>query len=219
MKVGILGSGDVGRALGSGFVSRGHDVMVGSRTPKAKGHLAWLSRVKGGASAGTLTVGTLQDAARHGEVVVLAVPGEAVDKVLRTAGVPHFARKLVIDVTNAFAFRGSKPGLLLGIDDSVGEQVQRSLPKAKVVKAFNTIPSSQMVDPKFRDGVPAPMIAGNDAAAKQQVVAILRELGWPGALDLGKIEASRWLEALTVLWWLAGESLGRWDHAFAVVHG
>lgn len=214
MKVGILGTGDVATALGRGFVSLGHEVMLGSREPKAKRHASWLSKVKGGGS-----VGTLEEAARHGVVVVLAAPGKAAEEVLRNAGTGNFSGKLVIDVTNAIDFDGPKPTLLLGIEDSVGERVQRLLPTAKVVKALNTISSSQMVNPKFAGGTPEVLIAGNDPAAKKHVTAILRDFGWPGALDLGTIEAARWLEATVVLWFLTGEAIGRWDHAFKVVHG
>lgn len=214
MKVGILGTGDVGQALARGFAARGHEVMLGSRDPKAKRHTAWQSKTKGAAS-----VGTIESAAGHGEIVVLAVPGEAADEVLRTAGVRNFAGKLVIDVTNAIDSWGSRPTLHFGISDSVGERIQKMIPDAKVVKAFNAVPSSQMVDPKFAGGAPSMLIAGNDARAKQQVVTILKEFGWPGALDIGKIEMARWLEALVVLWYFAGEALDRWDHAFKVVHG
>jgi len=214
MNVGILGSGDVGQALGMGFVDRGHEVTLGSRNPKGKRPAAWLTTVKGKAS-----VGTYEEAATRAGVVVLAMPGEAAETSLRAAGIPNFDGKLVIDATNAFAFRGSEPGLLYGNADSVGERVQRLLRKGKVVKAFNTVPSTQMVDPKFAGGTPAMLIAGNDPQAKQRVVAILKEFGWPGALDVGRIPAARWLEAQVVLWYLAGRALDRWDHAFKVVHG
>jgi 8-hydroxy-5-deazaflavin:NADPH oxidoreductase len=213
MNVGILGSGEVGQALGTGFVDRGHEVTLGSRTPKGKRPAAWLSSVKGKGSVGTY------EAASRAEVVVLAFPGEAAETGLRTAGIPNFDGKLVIDATNAWTFRGSEPGLLYGTADSVGERVQRILPKGKVVKAFNTVPSTQMVNPKFAGGAPDMLIAGNDTRAKARVVAILKEFGWPGALDVGRIPAARWLEANAILWYLVGGAFDRWDHAFKVVHG
>jgi 8-hydroxy-5-deazaflavin:NADPH oxidoreductase len=214
MKVGVLGSGDVGQALGRGFVNRGHDVKLSSRNPKGEAVTTWLSKVKGKASTGTYV-----EAARHGEVVVLATQGSAAEEVIRTAGVANFKGKLVIDVTNPLAFEGASPGLFVGLTDSLGERIQRLLPDAKVVKAFNTVPNTQMVDPKFAGGAPPMMIAGDDAAAKKQVVGILKEFGWPGSLDLGGIQTARWLEASVMLWVLAGTALGRWDHAFKVVHG
>ena len=215
MKVGILGSGDVGQALGRGFAARGHDVMIGSRNPKGEGLAKWLRAVKG---KGKATTGTFEEAAKHGEVVVLATLGAAVEEVLKTAGHSRFDGKVVIDVTNPLA---DDPNLVpfVGMTDSLGERIQRALPRARVVKAFNTVPNTQMVDPKFAGGAPDLMICGNDAAAKKTVVGIVKEFGWPGGLDLGGIEAARWLEASVSLWVLVGMRTGRWDHAFKVVHG
>ena len=214
MQVGVLGCGDVGQALGRGLASRGHDVKLASRNPKGKAPSAWLFNVKG-----TATTGTYEETARHGEVLVLATRGAAIEDVIRTAGIRNFAGKLVIDVTNPLDFQGPTPGLFVGTTDSLGERIQRLIPEAKVVKAFNTVSNSQMVDPKFAGGAPSMLIAGNDAAAKKTVVGILKDFGWPGALDVGGIEAARWLEALVPLWVLAGTGIGRWDHAFKVVHG
>src|SRR5256885_1072215 len=125
MKVGILGSGEVGQALGRGFASRGHDVKIASRTPKSEA----------------------------------------------------------------------------------------------LAKCFNTVSNTQMVDPKFAGGNPEMMICGDDAAAKKTVAGILKEFGWPGTIDIGGIEGARWLEATVPLWVLVGSQIGRWDHAFKVVHG
>src|SRR3989442_475287 len=184
MRVGFWGSSDVGRALGRGFASRGHDVKLGSRSPKSEALVSWLKEVKGKASTGTF-----EDAARHGETIVIATRGSAFDEVARLAGPKNFAGKVVIDVQNALEFSGGpNPGLFVGLNDSLAERVQRALPGAKVVKAFNTVPNTQMVDPKFVGGAPEMLIAGNDAAAKKQVVGILKEFGWPGAIDVGGID-------------------------------
>ena len=215
MRVGVLGSSDVGQALGRGFASRGHDVKVGSRSPKSEALATWLKGAKGKASTGTF-----EEAARHGETIVLATRGSAFDEVARLAGPKNFVGKVVIDVQNALEFSGGpNPGLFVGLNDSLAERVQRALPGAKVVKAFNTVPNTQMVDPKFVGGAPEMLIAGNDAAAKKQVVGILKEFGWPGAIDVGGIEGARWIEALVPLWALVGSATNRWDHAFKVVHG
>ena len=215
MKVGIIGSGEVGRALGSGFASRGHEVKVGSRNPKSAELVAW--REKAGAKAST---GTFAEAAKHGEVLLLAVRGTAAENAIKLAGPENIGTKVVIDVTNPLDFSGGPmPGLFVGPNDSLGERIQRILPNAKVVKCFNTVANPQMVDPKFAGGAPDMLIAGNDAAAKKKVVGILKELGWPGAMDVGGIEGARWLEAIVPLWVLVGSQIGRWDHAFKVVHG
>src|SRR5437660_2635759 len=176
MKVGILGSGDVGQALGRGFVARGHDVMLGSRNPKGEGLAKWLRAAKG---KGKATTGSFEEAAKHGEVVVLATLGAAVEEVLKTAGHARFDGKVVIDVTNPLA---DDPNLVpfVGMTDSLGERIQRALPRARVVKAFNTVPNTQMVDPKFAGGAADLMICGNDGAAKN------------GALRIATQSACRW---------------------------
>jgi predicted dinucleotide-binding enzyme len=143
--------------------------------------------------------------------------GAAVNDVLRIAGPANFKGKVVIDVTNPLGGEDLVP--FVGLTDSLGERVQRALPGAKVVKAFNTVPNTQMVDPKFAGGIPEMPIAGDDAAAKSKVTAILKDFGWPGAIDIGGIEGARWLEALVPLWVAVGMKIGRWDHAFKVVHG
>jgi len=213
MKVGILGSGDVGQALGRGFARHGWDVMIGSREPASEKLSAW--RALAGANART---GTFAEAAEFGEVVVLALHGGGTEAALDLAGPHRFRGKLVLDATNPLDFsKGMPPGLLFGTTDSLGQRVQRKLPDAHVVKCFNTVSNPQMVDPNYAEGVPPMLICGDDAAAKKHAEKILRELGWPSALDVGGIEAARWLEALVPLWVRAGAAMGTFAHAFKVV--
>ena len=213
MKIGILGSGDVGRTLGLGFAERGHDVMIGSRTPESKGFSGW--RKKAGRHGRT---GTFAEAAAHGEVVVLAVHGAAVEDVLRAAGPENFKGKVVVDATNPLDFSNDGgPGLFVGLTDSLGERTQRALPHAKVVKAFNTVPSTLMVDPKLSDGRAEMLICGDDAAAKRRVTKILKDFGWSGAIDVGGIESARWLEAHVPLWVRTCNAIGTWNQVFQVV--
>jgi len=215
LRVGILGSGDVGQALGRGLASRGYDVRIGSRTPDSDKLKAWLKQ-----TTGKVSTGTFGDAADHGEMLILATLGAAVENAIDLAGPEKFAGKVVIDTTNALDFsKGSSPGLFTGLNDSLGERVQRKLPQAKVVKCFNTVPNVQMVSPNFGVDKPEMLICGNDNEAKQKVVGILKELGWPGAIDIGGIEEARWLEALVPLWVRVGAALDTWRHAFKVVRG
>jgi 8-hydroxy-5-deazaflavin:NADPH oxidoreductase len=210
-RVGILGSGDVGKQLGRGLAKHGFDVMLGSRDP-AKLE-SWRQETRGKVSTGTFS-----QAAAHGAIVILALNGAATETAIDLAGAKNFSGKLVIDATNPLDFsHGMPPGLLFGTTDSLGERVQRKLPDAKVVKCFNTVSNVQMVDPKFKEGVPRMLICGNDAAAKKHTDAILRELGWPGAMDVGGIEGARWLEALVPLWVRTSQVLDTWEHAFKVV--
>src|SRR5213080_926356 len=211
MKVSILGSGDVGKALGKGFVSRGHEVKIGSRTPNSDKLKTWVNQVGKNASTGTF-----EATAAFGDILVLATNGSAIESAIDLARPQNFDGKLVIDVTNQLDFsRGPPPGMLYSPSDSLGQRVQRKLPSAKVVKCFNTVPNSQMVDPKFKDV--EMMICGNDPVAKQQTMKILKDFGWKGAIDLGGIEHARWLEAFVPLWARVGMSLNTWDHVFKVV--
>jgi 8-hydroxy-5-deazaflavin:NADPH oxidoreductase len=214
MKVGVLGSGDVGQTLGKGFAEKGHEVVLGSRTPDSDPLKSW----KKSAGHGVKT-GTFAEAAAFGEVLVLSVHGTAAIAAIELAGPKNFDGKLLIDTTNPLDFsKGMPPGLTVGTTDSLGEQVQRKLPKARVVKCFNTVGNSNMVDPKLPGGPPTMMIAGNDSAAKAQVDTILKSFGWPGGLDVGGIDGARWLEALVPLWVRAGASLKSFNHAFKVLH-
>ena len=211
MKVGILGSGDVGRALGKGFVNRQHEVKIASRTPNSDKLKTWVNQVGRNASAGTFA-----ESAAFGDIIVLATNGSAIEAAVDLAKPQNFNGKLVIDVTNQLDFsKGPPPGMLYSPIDSLGQRVQRKLPSAKIVKCFNTVPNSQMVDPKFKDV--EMMICGNDTAAKQQVTKILKEFGWKGAIDIGGIENAGWLEAFVPLWARVGMSLNTWDHVFKVV--
>jgi len=205
-RVGILGSGDVAKALGRGFASHGYDVMLGSREPKKLD--GWKKE-----TAGKVATGSTAQAAQHGNLVVLATHGDATEAVLDAVGPAAFSGKLVIDATNPLDFsHGMPPGLLFGFTDSLGERVQRKLPHAKVVKCFNTVGNQKMVEPKFADGPARLWICGNDANAKKAVDAILREFGWAGSLDVGGIEAARWLEAMVPLWLITGQALNTFDH-------
>lgn len=208
MNIGILGSGDVGQALGRGLARHGHAVMLGTRDPsKLK---AWQDETK-------QKVGSFADAAKHGEIGILAVKGAGALHALDLAGPGAFSGKLVLDTTNPLD-GNMPPGLFVGTTDSLAEQIQRTLPQAKVVKCFNTVSNAKMVDPAFEEGTPPMMIAGDDAGAKKVTDALLRTIGWPGALDIGPIQAARWLEALVPLWVAVALAKGQaWGHAFKSV--
>lgn len=130
---------------------------------------------------------------------------------MKQAGASSLDGKVLIDTTNPLDFsKGMPPGSFLGLDDSLGERVQRLAPRAKVVKAFNTVPHAKMCDP----GVPGArmMVAGDDAAAKRKVEGLLKDFQWAGVHDLGGIEGARWMEAFVPLWVRVGIANDRWDH-------
>jgi predicted dinucleotide-binding enzyme len=214
MKVGILGTGDVGRALGKGFVTLGHEVKLGGRAAGNEKARAWVTQM-GGAKA---SEGTFADAAAFGELIVVATLGLAVEEAVRAAEPGNFRGKVVIDTTNPLdTSKGMPPTLASLPEGSGGERLQRLVPDAHVVKAFNTVGNGLMFRPQLPGGPPDMFVAGNDAAAKAKVAELLHEFGW-GVADLGGIGASRYLEAMCIVWVLHGVHSGSWSHAFKILH-
>jgi 8-hydroxy-5-deazaflavin:NADPH oxidoreductase len=213
MKVGIVGSGEVARALGTGFVATGHDVKLGTRSSPDANLQSWAQK-----SGPKGSVGTLSEAASFGDVVVLATLGVAVREAIPAAGVSNFDGKVVIDVTNPLR-DGSDgmPDLAWTNGASNGESVQALLPKAHVVKAFNIIGNPHMFRPTFPGGPPDMFIAGNDAEAKKKVAEILKEFGWPSVIDIGGIERARQLESLCILWVRSAIALQNFDVGFKLL--
>jgi predicted dinucleotide-binding enzyme len=211
-RVGVIGSGAVGRALAAGFAARGHEVTIGTRAPEDNDELqAWAAQQDG------VAIGHFAAAAEAGEIVVLATRGTAVEQAIAAAGPQHFAGKVVIDATNPLAPDPTgAPGLAVSHSDSGGETVQRAIPDARVVKAFNTVNNTLMADPGLAGGRQPMFIAGNDADAKATVATVLDDFGW-NAFDVGPIEQSRQLESLVLLWVAVGRTRGAWDHAFTFV--
>ncbi|HKN07435.1 MAG TPA: NAD(P)-binding domain-containing protein [Thermoplasmata archaeon] len=213
MKVGILGSGDVAKALGTGFVTLGHEVRLGSRSADNPKTVGWAKGTSGKGSTGTFA-----DTAAFGEVLVLATLGVATADAIRLAGVSHFDGKIVIDATNPLAFSAQgAPSLAIGLTTSAGEENQKAVPKARVVKAFNIVGNAHMFRPTFPNGPPDMYICGNDATAKKQVEKILHDFGWPSVIDIGGIEGSRELESLCVLWVKSAAGLGNFNIAFKLL--
>jgi 8-hydroxy-5-deazaflavin:NADPH oxidoreductase len=211
MRIGILGSGDVGRALARGFAGRGHEVRIGTRDPSSDRLAGWL------AENPVVRAVTFGDAAEFGEVVVLATLWSGTENALRLAGHRRLAGKVVIDATNPLVQRaGGLTGLALGHTDSGGEQVQRWIPDARVVKAFNIVGNREMVDPEFPCGPPDMFICGNDPQAREVVRGICGSFGWP-VVDIGGLEGARLLEPLCILWVAYGAAGNGWRHAFRVL--
>jgi predicted dinucleotide-binding enzyme len=211
MKVGVLGSGSVATTLATGFLSHGHEVKVGSRTPGKLGE--W--RVKNPKGM----TGTFADAAAFGEALVLAVKGTAAVEVLKLAGEANLKGKTVMDAVNPIADSPPDHGVLRLFtthDDSLMEDLQHKFPGAHFVKVFNSIGAAFMVDPHFPGGKPTMFICGNDEAAKKSVTKILDEFGWETA-DMGGAESARAIEPLCMLWCLPGFLRNEWTHAFKML--
>jgi 8-hydroxy-5-deazaflavin:NADPH oxidoreductase len=214
-QIGVLGSGEVGRRLAEGFHGCGHDVMIGTRDPAKPELREWLSGDGVGIEAGTFA-----QAAAHGELLALAVLGDAAEEAIADAGPDNFRGKVIIDAMNPLDFSGGfPPKLSITGEDSLGERVQRALPDARVVKAFNTIGNQYFVNPTFSEGQPTMLIAGDDEPAKATVRDVLADFGWPEAVDIGGIEGSRELEAICIAWVKIGGARGSWDHGFKLLVG
>jgi predicted dinucleotide-binding enzyme len=211
MKIGILGSGDVARALASGFLKHGHEVMLGTRDP-AK--LADWARQHRGARFGSFA-----ETAKFGDLVALAVKGTASAEALRAAGSGNLTGKVVIDAANPIADAPPVNGVLkffTSHDESLMERLQREFRGARFVKAFNSVGSPHMVNPQFKGGPPTMFICGNDEAAKESVRGILDQFGWETA-DMGPAEAARAIEPLCMLWCIPGFRRNEWSHAFKLL--
>lgn len=197
MKIGILGSGSVGKAIGIGFATLGHDVMMGSREPERGDVKEW--RKKAG---GTTSSGTFAEAAQHAQLAVLATAWSGTENAVLLAGPENLAGKVVIDTTNPLDFSapGKPPILAVAGDASAGELVQSWLPQSRVVKAFNIVGNADMFRPQYPDGPPTMFIAGNDDAARNEVRQVLQAFGWPDVIELGGIENARYLEPMAMVW-------------------
>ncbi|TMK97482.1 MAG: NADP oxidoreductase [Actinobacteria bacterium] len=208
MRVAVLGTGGVGQTLAAKMAALGHEVMIGTRDVQAA-----LDRAEAGWGAMVLSewhaehpdvkLGTFADAAAHAEVVFNATAGMASLDVLEAAGAKNLDGKILIDVANPLDFsKGMPPTLSVCNTDSLGEQIQRAFPGAKVVKTLNTVNSNLMVDPSLVDGGDHHVfVSGNDEGAKAEVTRILKEwFGWKNVLDLGDITSARGAEMLLSLW-------------------
>lgn len=208
--IGIVGSGMVGKTLAAGFAKRGHAVTIGSRTP---GKLAEWQRKE----APEVRLGDFAEAARAGEIVVLAVLGGAAEETVLALG-DALAGKVAIDACNPIAGEpedGILP-LFTGPHDSLMERLQRAAPRARFVKAFSCVGAGLMIDPRLAGGRPSMFVCGDDAAAKSDVAALLAEVGWE-AEDVGGVRAARAIEPLVQLWCAPGFLRGDWIHAFKVL--
>ena len=223
MKVGILGSGDVAKTLAAGFIKYGHQVALGTRdTGKLKDFVA---KHKGAQAA------SFADAAKFGDIVVLAVKGTVAADVpcaaaiwsyvmLKMASAANLAGKPIIDATNPVAEAPPVNGVLkffTSLDLSLMEQLQAAVPDAHFVKAYNSVGNARMINPEYKSGKPTMFICGNNDNAKAVVHQINDQFGWETA-DLGKAEAARAIEPLCMLWCILGFTKNEWTHAFKLLH-
>lgn len=209
-QIGVIGSGIVGQTLANGFHKHGYGVMLGTNTPAKRDQLA----------AKTLAqIGSFEETAKFGDLVVLATKGSAAEAAIDAAGPGHLRGKTVIDTSNPIADAPPVNGVLkffTSLDDSLMERLQRRVPEARFVKAFSCVGNARMVNPDFKGMRPTMFICGNEAAAKSEVNAILDQFGWDVA-DMGPVEAARAIEPLCILWCIPGFRDNSWTHALKLL--
>jgi predicted dinucleotide-binding enzyme len=216
MRIGILGTGGVGRSMAEGLTARGDEVTIGTRSveatmartePDAMGNEPYAGWSERNPEVG---LGTFAEAAAHGELVVNATNGTGSLEALSAAGRENLDGKVLIDISNPLDFSGGMPpSLFVSNTDSLGEQIQREYPQARVVKTLNTVASNLMVDPSLvAGGDHTAFMSGDDEGAKAQVGEILRSLGWRHIVDLGDITTARGAEMYVTLWVRLWQSLG-----------
>ncbi|MBK8383417.1 MAG: NAD(P)-binding domain-containing protein [Ignavibacteria bacterium] len=198
MNIAILGTGMVGATVGKKLTDLGHKVMMGSRTSGNEKALEWVKKCGANASAGKFS-----EAAAFGEIIFLCTNGAVTIEVIGLSGKENFNGKTVIDITNPLDFsKGMPPTLIPGLSNtnSLGEEVQKTLPDAKVVKTLNTVNCEIMIAPDKLSEETSIYISGNEAAAKEKVTEILRSFGWTSIIDLGDISTARGTEMMLPLW-------------------
>lgn len=208
MKIAVLGTGMVGRTLAAKLASLGHDVTVGTRDPqqtlarKEKDQMGNAGYAEWAQANPAIQLARLADAAAQGEVVVNALSGGATLDALRAAGEANLADKILIDIANPLDFsKGMPPSLFVCNTDSLGEQIQKALPRTKVVKTLNIVNAYIMVEPSLvKSGELSMLLSGNDAAAKATVTKLLQDFGWKDVIDLGDITTARGTEMLLPAW-------------------
>ena len=215
MKIGVLGTGVVGRTVATRLAQLGHAVVMGARDATNPAAAEW-------AAASDGTAGTFTDAAAHGELVVNATSGLASLAALRQAGAGNLDGKVIVDIANPLDFSQGMPPTLNPVNtDSLGEQIQAAFPGARVVKTLNTVNANLMVDADRVPGGHHIFVAGNDAEAKDVVKGLLAEFGWTAerVIDLGGIGAARATEMYLPLWLALMGATGTFEFNIQVVKG
>ena len=223
MRISVLGTGMVGRTIAARLDDLGHDVAIGTRDPQdtlARTEPGGMGRVWASEHPG-ITVATFAEAAAAAELVVNATSGGASLAALESAGAENLAGKVLVDVANPLDFsQGMPPTLSVKDTDSLGEQIQRAFPEAKVVKTLNTMNADLMVEPqRLAGGDHSVFVSGDDTAAKQEVTDLLTSMGHTDVIDLGDLSTARGVEMMLPLWLRLYGALGTPAFNFKVVRG
>lgn len=213
MKIGIIGSGLVGQVLAKAFLTENYEVMLGTRNTSKEEVVKWKKENS------AAEIGTFDETAKFGDIIILATAGAGAEEAIQLAGLENFAHKTVIDTTNPIAAEAPVNGVLkyfTDINESLMERIQKLVPEANLVKAFNSVGNALMYKPALQRGTPTMFICGNNAEAKQKVAEILETFGWETE-DMGAAEAARAIEPLCILWCIPGFLNNQWSHAFKLL--
>lgn len=206
-KIGILGTGVVGQTIGSKLIELGYSVKMGSRTANNEKAASWV-----GKSGANSSAGTFEDAAKFGDIIFLCTKGDVTIDIVKLAKTENFKGKTVIDISNPLDFsKGMPPSLIphLSNTNSLGEEVQKTIPEAHVVKTLNIVNCEVMVNAKKSGGDPTMFVSGNNSESKAEVKSILNQFGWNDIIDLGDITTARGTEMLLPIWlriWVATQN-------------
>jgi len=217
MRIGVLGTGIVGRTIGSKLVALGHEVRMGSRSAGNETAVGWAEAAGAAASEGSFG-----DAAGFGELLFNCTAGGASLDALAAAGDANMHGKVLVDIANPLDFSaGMPPTLSICNDDSLGERIQATFPEVRVVKSLNTMNSAVMVDPGRVPGAHCVFVSGENDDAKHRVAELLGGFGWPPEriIDLGGIGTARATEMFLPLWLSLYGKLGSGDFNIAVERG
>ena len=195
-QIGILGTGTVGKTIGSALIKLGYEVKMGSRTmDNATAHEFTQS------NGDKASHGTFAEAAQFADVIMNCTMGMASLQALTLAGRENLSGKTLIDISNPLDFsNGMPPSLSVCNVDSLGEQIQQALPETNVVKTLNIVNCEVMVNPKKSGGDPTMFVCGNNSSAKELTSNLLKEFGWNDIIDLGDISNARGMEMILPLW-------------------
>ena len=210
MKIGIIGSGNVAQSLARGFLKYDYDVMLGTGHPEKLGD--FIREHRG------VTIGSFKEAAVFGKILVLAVKGSVAESTTKEI-CDAMAGKTVIDATNPIDQQPPEDGVLhffTTYNGSLMERLAVAAPKAKFVKAFNSVGAAAMVNPNFGGIRPTMFICGDSSDAKKEATTILGQFGWETE-DMGSAKAARAIEPLCLLWCIPGYTKNDWYHAYKVL--
>lgn len=212
-KIGIIGSGAVGKALAKGFLKHGYPTTIASRSDEKRKTLS-------AEIGGNIQTADFTETAKNADIVILAVKGDAAKEAIGQCGAANLSGKTVIDTTNPISSTTPpKNGVIhyfSSLNNSLMEDLQQAAPSANLVKCFSSVGSGFMVDPDFGGQKPSMFICGNNEAAKKDVSSILDKFGWETE-DMGTVEAARAIEPLAMLWCIPGMRENKWSHAFKLL--